>query len=235
MQRVEKRGESNHLNSHCFPSIEKSIDKASGQNDAACNSFRPMFQFHDEASGGGAHDTGNHRKSGNGRDTLEQIREKRFLEGLEAGKTDACKIVQKDLETPVHQFLNENDLYSNCFSQITSHYSNHIVGLALAIAKKIIGDHAHLNGEHLEPISLQLHTLLKEQYRLSAKFNPNDIQALTDLLACVRPQWKRSDALDISSDNETHKGQVQLDNADASIETMKATFKQKIEEILSGI
>ena len=235
MQRVEKQGESDLHSSHCFPSIEKSLDKASGQSDATCNSFRPMFQFHDEASGEGSRDAGHHPHAGSGPDTLEQIRERRFLEGLEAGKADACKIVQKDLESPIHHFLSENDSYSNCFTQITSNYSDQIVGLAVAIAKKIVGEHSRLSREHLEPISHQLHTLLKEQYRLSAKFNPNDIESLTELLACVRPQWKQSDALDISGDDETLKGQVQLKNADATIESVKDSLKQKVEEILSGI
>lgn len=235
MQRAEKQVESDHRNAHSFPSIEKSLEKASCQNHSGCNSFRPLFQFHDDANGKGAHDTGNHSTAGDGPDTLEQIREKRFSEGLEAGKAEACKIVQNDLEAPVHQFLNENDRYSNCFDQITSNYSDHIVGLALAISRKIVGDHSQLNREHLEPISHQLHTLLKEQYRLSAKFNHDDIESLTELLACVRPQWKQSDALDITGDAETCNGQVQFENSDASIETVKDKFKQKVVEILSAI
>lgn len=235
MQRVEKQGESDLRSSHCFPSIEKSLDKTSGQNDATCDAFRPMFQYHDEASGRGSRAAGHHPQAGSGPDTLEQIREKRFLEGLEAGEVDACKIVQKDLETPIHQFLNESDNYSHCFNQITSTYSDHIVGLALAISKKIVGEHSQLSSEHLASISHQLHTILKEQYRLSAKFNPNDIESLTEILTCVRPQWKESDALDISGDDETGMGQVQLKNVDTAVENEKDTFKQKVEEILSGI
>ena len=235
MQSVEKQVESDHRNAHSFPSIEKSLEKASCQNNSGCNSFRPMFQFHDDATGKSAHDAGNHCTTGDGPDALEQIREKRFLEGLEAGKAEACKIIQNELETPVHQFLNENDRYFNCFDQITSNYSDHIVGLALAISRKIVGDHCQLNGDHLESISHQLHTLLKKQYRLSAKFNRDDIESLTELLACVRPQWKQSDALDITGDDETRKGQVQFENSDASIETVKDKFKQKVEEILSAI
>lgn len=224
MQRAEKQGETDQNNSHCFPSIEKACD----QNDESCNSFRPMFQPQDKVSG-------NHNAAGGGHETLEQIRKKRFVEGLEAGKAEACKIVQKELESPIHQFLNENDRYSDCFSHITNNYSNHIVELALTIVKKILGDPTQVQSEHLEPISQQLQLMLTEQYRLSAKFNHDDIEALTEVLACVRPQWKQADALDIMGDDETRQGQMILGHPDESIEIESDKFKQKVEQILSSI
>jgi flagellar biosynthesis/type III secretory pathway protein FliH len=235
MQRVEKQRELEQHSSHCFPSIEKSLENTSCQSESACNAFRPMFQVHDPSSGKGDLDSGNCKRADSAHDTLEQIKEKCFLKGLEAGKADACNLVRKELEAPVHQFLNSTERYSNCYCRITKSYSGHIVELALAIARKILGDSSGLNREHLAPISGQLHTLLKAQYRFSAKFNRDSIESLTELLSCVSPQWKSSDALEIAGDDEIRKGQVQLDDFDASIEAVKNKFKQMVEETLQFI
>lgn len=235
MQSVEKQSESDHHSSHCFPSIEKSIDNTSGLNEPDCDAFRPLFQVSDPSSGQSDIDSGNQSTAGSGQDTVAQIRQQRFIEGHEAGKADACNIVRKELDAPVHQFINESDLFSNCYSHITQNYSVHIVALALAIVKKILGDRSKFNSEHFDPICGQLHSFLKTKYRLSAKFNRDDIESVTDLLACINPQWKPSDALDIAGVDEIRAGCVDLDNCDASIEAAKNEFKQKVEITLDSL
>jgi hypothetical protein len=71
-------------------------------------------------------------------------------------------------------------------------------------------------------------------YRLSAKFNREDMESLTGLLACVSPQWKASDALDISGVDDIRKGQVQLDHSGPSIEAVNHKIKQMVEKVLAG-
>lgn len=230
MQRAQKASGSADQNSHCFPSIEKSLEKTSGQSSGACDAFRPLFQSQSDASGKG---TPGAEKDDP--DTLEQIREKRFSEGLEAGNIEACRIVERELDAPIRHFLNQNDEFSNSFDKITETYSDHILELALAITQKIIGDPSRLNAACLEPMRRQLQNCLKQHYQLSVHFNSDDIESLTGLLECVRPRWNRSAALNISSDTEIPQGRMQLENAEETFDALKERFIRKFEEMISGL
>lgn len=233
MQRAEKDNGSANFASHCFPSIHEASRRSCAQHHEACHSFRPLYQFPNGKSVKGSGDTGDDHSS-SGHPTIEEIRKKSFNKGFEAGKAEACKIVQKELDTPIRQFLDETDRYTHCFTQITDSHSNQIVRLALAVAKRVLGDAFQLDPDRHESMCRQMHSFLTRQYQLNVKFNCEDTQSLNELLVCVNPRWNQSPALNVASDVETQKGRINLIKAEETYDTSEGKFNQKIEEILAG-
>lgn len=233
MESVEKESGSANFASHCFPSIHKASSRSCAQHHEVCHSFRPLYRFSNGKSEKESGDTGNDHASG-GHPTLEQIREKSFHKGFEVGKAEACKLVQKELEAPIRKFIDETDRYTNCFTQITDSYSSQIVMLALAVAKRVLGDAYQFDPERLESMCRQLHPFITSRYQLNIKLNCEDTQSLTEVLKCVNSRWNESPALNVVSDVETQKGRINLIKSEETDESLEGEFNRKIKEIFAG-
>ncbi len=232
MSGVEKENGTGMNSTHCFPSIQPSAGDDSDQGATADFAFRPLYQNPTSIKDSHPADyRNNHNLSEN--IPLKEDKGESFNKGFEAGKAEACKIVQQELDVPIRQFRNETHCYQDAYTRITEPYSDHIVQLAMAIAKNILGSHVELNIERLEPISRHLQSYLGRHYRLNMKLNHYDFKSMSDIMACEDPLWHQSTALHITGDESTPKGQIDGDPLEAACENPKEDFFGELEALLS--
>jgi hypothetical protein len=230
MNRVEKESRPENIDTHCFPSIQKSSGKISKSDGQTSQSFRPLYQSAGGTTGDRPIDFSNKEVS-DGTNPLEKAKDKSYKRGFEAGKAEGCKIVQRELGAPIAQFRDENGLLTEHYTQITDTYSDEIANLALAIAQRVLGGPLDLKLERLEQIRRQLRSFLKAQYQLSVKMNGDDFKALSEAMACSDPQWNRSAALNILEDADTRMGEIGLENPEAYSGNLRDKFNISVNKV----
>lgn len=218
--------------SHCFPSIKRGEIPESKDSGDACRLFRPIYQTPSrERSSSLTNACDDHDNS----KALEEIREKSFKKGYDAGCRDACNLAHQALAPTLNEFWEAFGSYSNCFTKVTDNYSNYILSLALAIAKKILNHHLELDSDRLGSISREFESLLKQTFQLSIEFNKEDLQALSQLLECDHPDWKHSAAVNIIGKNDIRKGRIQPKPLNQNVDSLKPKLLQHIDDVLSNL
>lgn len=232
MVNLEKEGEAMNGTSHCFPTIK--IDEIPEANDSgdACRLFRPIYQTPShKRSSGPADACDDHDNS----KALEEIREKNFKKGYEAGCRDACHLAHQALAPTLNAFWEAFGAYSTCFTKVTGNYSNDIISLALAIAKKILNHHLELDIDRLGSISREFESLLKQTFKLTIEFNKEDLQTMSELLDCDHPDWKHSAAITIIGKNDIRKGRLQTKTSSQNVGMSNPELLQRIDDVLSNL
>ena len=218
--------------SHCFPSIKRGEIPESKDCGDACRQFRPIYQTPSHMRSSvptNACDDQNNRKA------LEEIREKSFDKGYDAGCRDACNLAHQALAPSLNAFCEVFGSYSNCFTKVTDHYSNYIVSLALAIAKKILHHHFEIDVDRLGSISRQFEQSLKQTFQLAIEFNQEDLQTLCELLDGDLPDWKHSAAVRIIGKNDIQKGHIQPQISSQNVDRLSPELLRHIDDVLSNL
>ncbi|MGD9365258.1 MAG: FliH/SctL family protein [Desulfobacteraceae bacterium] len=218
--------------SHCFPIINTDEIPEPKDRGDACHLFRPIYRTpsHKRSSG-----PTNACDDHDGSKALEEIREKNFKKGYEAGCRDACNLAHQELAPTLNAFWEVLGSYSTCFTKVTDNYSNYILSLALAIAKKILNNHLELDSDRLGSISREFESLLKQTFQLGIEFNREDLQSLSERLDCDHPDWKHSAAINIIGKNDIRKGRLQTKTSNQNVDGLKSKLLQHIDDVLSNL
>jgi hypothetical protein len=234
MVSVEKEGAAMNGTSHCFPSIKRDEIPELKDSGDACRLFRPIYQTpsHKQSSSPtNACDDHDNNKA------LEQIREKSFKKGYDAGCRDACNIAHQTLAPTLNAFWEAFGSYSNGFTKVTDNASNYIISLALTIAEKILNHQLELDIHRLGSISREFESVLKQTFQLTIELNTEDLQTLSELLDCDHPDWKRkhSAAINITGKNDIGKGNIQPKPSYQNVDSLKPKLLQHIDDVLSNL
>ena len=189
---------------HCFPAIENGVLGKTAKDDHACSLFRPMYPNGSATSS----QSGSIEASDDHRRNLERIKQKSYDQGVEAGRADACHMARQELNPSLSQFKAEIEDLNDSYARLTCTYGDRIVLLALAIAEKILGPQTGLASDRLKPLSSEFHRFLKQRYQLSINLNDDDLQSLSNLMACEDPHWNENEALDIKTKTNAEPGSV---------------------------
>ena len=232
MNGIEKEGGTPDCSAHNFPSIQSSGGDTSRQDGNEDFAFRPLYQDADAASGGQIRAFKNKGGPG-GNIAIEDVKGESYKRGFEAGKSEACNIVQQELDGPIRQFRDATHHYQDCYAQITETFSDPIVRLTLAIARNILGPQFELDLERHASICQHLQSYLKRHYRLSMILNPDDFKSMSGIMACEDPQWHQSAALRVTSDAATPKGKIEIDSVETIPDSLKDNFNREIDVLLN--
>lgn len=218
--------------SHCFPTINGDAipePKASGD---PCRQFRPIYRppSHQRTSGP-TNACDDHDSSGE----LEEIREKNYKKGYEAGCRDASNLAHQELAPALNAFWEAFGAYSTCFTKVTDNYSKYILSLALAIAKKILKHHLELDIDRLGSISNEFESLLKQTFQLAIEFNKEDLQTLSERLDDDHPDWKHTAAISIIGKNDIRKGHIQPQLSSQNVDMINSELLQQLDDLLSDL
>jgi hypothetical protein len=229
MSRVKKQGRSSVYQSHLFPNIEEKSGNQSQKRDAGCDRFRPLFQNPSNHSNLHADDP-----SGTHDDPVAEAQMKSFERGVEAGKSDASDMAQKELEPLLKRFVEEIESFCACFDQATHNYATHIVELSVAIAEKIMGCRSHPIYEELDPVRVELESFLKQDYQLTLPFHSQERKMLYDFMKCQNLQLGNCEAVQMMDEDQIQKPPSQEGVSEDILDSSKDRFIQKIEDILFG-
>jgi hypothetical protein len=196
--------------SHTFPLLEKSslIDRTGAPGEPG-DCFKPLF----DSTTIGEHATPYRDLSVSCRkdepDTEEMVRRKCFERGFDAGKQDACSLVREETAPRLNSFAGAFDRWNGIMTRIEENACLQTVKMALAIAEKILGAPARCATGGLESLEAELKARMRQAYQLDLRMNPDDMAALSELLACAGVHWRQWDYITATGDETVQTGGVQ--------------------------
>jgi hypothetical protein len=187
--------------SHAFPVLK---NNASPGPSSDC--FKPLFDNSgingsiSPAEGIGVPRSG---RDGNSEDC---IRQKGFDRGFDAGRQDACSLVQKQTAPQIKSFADALSLWNAIMMRVEEKSNLQILKMAVAIAEKILGSPPQCGTGKLESLRDELTARMRKAYRLEFKLNPSDMDALTGLMTCEKVHLEQWDYIAATGDTDVQRG-----------------------------
>ena len=215
----------NSTSAHNFPELNGdrlSKNRAVSRKDEGAD-FKPLYQSDRHCP--------QSLKAADASGAVDQVREKGYAQGFEAGCKDACLLVQQEI-TPAIRALSEGLIQLEGFvDDLAQNSAVHISKMALRIAEKILGEPPHLTMADLDFFADDLKHQMAESCRLDLLLNPDDKNNLTQLLAAENSQSSQAPSIITIKDG----GDVQSGSLQAERDPRSLFFDDILSKSLSNI
>ncbi len=191
---------------HQFPDITQ---QPSAVHDPASSDRRDLFRplYHDaDACDTSADD---HGRDDDAQGKLEQVRQKGYQDGFEAGRQDACQLANNLLEPHVSQFHQNIEQLTAYQNHLADHASAHMLRLAIAIAERVMDDGIQTGVEDLKDMRPTLIAAMCKRHQLRLRYHPRDLADLQQLMLCRgEAQWQSTNGVSIIEDDSVPLGEL---------------------------
>jgi hypothetical protein len=206
-----KGPETQREGSHTFPLLNRNA--FIGQTDASSTSgdrFKPLFDTPHVQGNPTPHNGLCANCAGEDRDSEDIARRKGFELGFDAGKLDACSLVQEELAPQIRSFADAFNTWNAIMMRVEEKSNHQILKMAVAIAEKILGAPPQCCPGSFESLETDLKVRVRKAYQLEFKLNPTDMDALSRLLACENVHWEQWEYIKATGDAEIKRGVLQV-------------------------
>jgi hypothetical protein len=202
-----KGSDLHHGESHAFPLLKNNaVIEPTGSSGESDDCFKPLY--HPSAIDGNLSvDRGvGVCCPGEERNSEKNARQESFERGFEAGKHDACSLVQEETAPQIKLFADAFSLWNALMIRVEEKSNLQIFKMAVAVAEKILGSPPQYCTGRLESLKADLTTRMRKAYQLEFKLNPKDRDALSRMIACENVQWEQWEYITATGDADVHKG-----------------------------
>lgn len=194
--------------SHAFPLLKKNamIDPAGSSEPGDC--FKPLFNHPTTDENLSTDRSIGVSRPVEDRNSEDNARRKGFDRGFDAGKQEACSLVQAEMAPQIKSFV---DAFSHWNASMvrTEELSNHqILKMAVAIAERILGTPPQSCSGKLESLEGEIKARMREAYQLEVMLNPGDMNALSGSMSCESVQWEQWDYITATGDADVQAGEL---------------------------
>jgi hypothetical protein len=218
--------------SHAFPLLNKNA--FIGKTDASGDRFKPLFNASPTQGNPSPHKGLGANCAGEDRESEDMVRRKSFELGLDAGKLDACSLVQEKLAPQIRSFADAFNTWNAIMTRVEEESNLQILKIAVAVAEKILGTPPQCCPSSLESLKTDLKVRARKAYQLELNLNPRDIDALSRLLSCENVHWEQWEYIKAIGDAEVKRGGVQVQPGPRALPADDSILRS-LENVLSEV
>jgi flagellar biosynthesis/type III secretory pathway protein FliH len=200
--------------SHSFPPLNSNASIAPKAPRAGTgNCFKPLFNPAPSAGGHCPQEEIGFSCPGENRNAEANARREAeaFEQGFKAGRQDACSLVQQEMAPQIELFADAFNQWNTAMTHIEDKSYLQILKMAVAIAEKILGAPPQCCTGRLGTLEDELKARMREAYGLGFKLNLNDLDALSDLMACADVHWGQWEYTTATASPEVQRGTLQVE------------------------
>ena len=191
-----------------FPTIDEDDREKKAHRTEPCMLFKPMFDAC-TTKAQLTKITSQHAEQNRPEDQMEQAHRRGYEQGLTAGKSDACEMVQREMMPVVEDVQETLKQYGRWQHELVDICTLNTLKLALAIVEKISGSEAFLKLENLAEERTIIHEAMQASCGLQFCFNPQDKKIFETLSVCKDIlNWEKYPQIDISENDNIDPGSV---------------------------
>ena len=196
--------------SHCFPLLNDTLVDPAGSSGDSVGTFKPLFNSStiDEkmsaCSGIGV------SCPDEDQNTEDTVRQKGYERGFDAGKQDACSLVQEEAAPQIKSFSEAFSLWNANMMRAEEEACLHILKMSAAIAEKILGAPPQCCTDKLESVKADLSARMRKAYQLELKLNPKDMDTLSGMIGCGNVHWEHWEYITATRDTDVQTGSLSV-------------------------
>lgn len=196
---------------HSFPSIDDRTNCKTNDSADGSDVFRPLYQDDVPAKDLPAQ-FGLSKASGQeNRDAEEEVFQNGHKKGLEAGRQNACALIEQEIVPEIETFAVAFQQLNEDLRRIEDQTCQKILELSIAAAAKILSAAPNIGPQALSGLKTELKQFLANSYKLKLMLNDQDMNALSECFCHKFPNWKDCDRIILDGQGQIPAGEMQTE------------------------